>query len=79
MKTGIIKQMLTESDNLTYDIYKNVAAVSVITGLFLSVFTVVWQGSEFDMQSFGIGVGSLLAGLGAALRLKPDDKNKADN
>jgi len=70
-----LKQMFTESDNLTHDLHRYLAAAAVLVGLFLSVFVVVKQGKDFDMETFGIGVGMLLAGLGAALGLKPESKN----
>jgi hypothetical protein len=36
-------------------------------GMVLQIYTVIGQGQAFDIQAFGIGVGSLLATTGAAL------------
>jgi len=49
-----------------------------MVGLFLSVFVVVKQGKDFDYGDIRIGIGMLLAGLGAALGLKPESKNTED-
>jgi hypothetical protein len=38
-----------------------------------------WTGTDpqsFDYQAFGIGTGTLLAGAGAALKLKPEASGK---
>jgi hypothetical protein len=67
-----IKQMLTESDNQTADAFRWLAVLSVVVGLGLITFSVGWNKQPFDMQQFGIGIGSLLAGVGVALKLKPE-------
>ena len=61
MLRDIIRQLLTESDNVTHDIYRYLAVISIAVGLSLSIYSVV-KGQPFDMQTFGIGVGSLFAG-----------------
>lgn len=38
----------------------------------LVVYSVVWRGEKFDVQTFGIGMASLFAGMGAALGLKKE-------
>ena len=68
----ILKQLLTESDNVTHDIYRYLALVSILVGLGLMIYSVVWQGKEFDMQAFGVGVGALFTGVGIALGLKKE-------
>jgi len=65
----IVKQLLTESDNETADLYKYLALLSVVVAIGLSIYAVV-QGQSWDAQSFGIGVGGLLAGVGVAVGLK---------
>ena len=69
---GIMKNMFTESDNVTYDLYKYLSLCSICTGLALEVFCIVQRSQPFDMQTFGIGVGGLFAGVGLALKLKPE-------
>lgn len=65
----LLKDLITESDNLTYDIARVAGASVVITYLGLAVYSVVWKGQAFDAQSFGIGAGAVIAAMGAALRL----------
>ena len=69
----IVQQLLTESDNVTHDVFRWLAVVCVVAGISLQVYSVVRQGEKFDMQAFGTGTGILLAGVGAALALKKDN------
>ena len=71
----VVKMLLTENDNITHDLFRYMALASIITGLGLSVYAVL-EGQPWNMQSFGIGVGVLLAGVGAALKLKGDNESK---
>jgi hypothetical protein len=70
-----LKQIFTESDNQTQDAFRWMAVLSIITGLGLMIYAVVWRGQVFDMTQFGTGVGVLLVGAGAALKLKPEMPN----
>ncbi len=67
-----LKQLLSESDNQTQDVFRWLAVLSILVGLGLSIYSVGWKNQPFDMQQFGIGVGVLLAGTGAALKFKPE-------
>lgn len=71
MLRDIARQLLTESDNVTHDLYRYLAVAAIAVGLGLSIYSVV-KGQPFDMQTFGIGVGSLFAGVGVALGLKKE-------
>ena len=53
MLRDILRQLLTESDNVTHDLYRYLAVVSIAVGLGLSVYSVL-KGQPFDMQTFGI-------------------------
>ena len=64
-----VKQLLTESDNETHDIFRWLSLASVAVAIGLSIYSVV-QGGLFDAQSYGIGLGGLLAGTGVAIGLK---------
>ena len=68
-----IRQLMTDSDNVTHDLYRYLAVISIAVGLSLSIYSVV-KGQPFDMQTFGIGVGSLFAGVGVAIGLKKEPK-----
>lgn len=68
----ILRDLLTDSDNLTHDIYRYLALLSILTGLGLSIYVVVVKDQPFDMQQFGIGIGVLFAGVGVALGLKKE-------
>ena len=69
---NIFKNMLTESDNVTHDLARYLALISVLVGLGLSIYAVGWKGQQFDLQSFGVGMGAMFTGLGVALKLKPE-------
>ena len=67
-----LKQIFTETDNSTQDIFKWMSVLSILVGLGLMIYSVVYRSQPFDMTSFGTGVGVLLVGTGAALKLKPE-------
>ncbi len=69
---NVLRELLTESDNVTHDLYRYLALGSILTGLALQVYAIGWRGQPFDMQTFGIGVGALFAGVGVALGLKKE-------
>jgi hypothetical protein len=50
--------------------------IAFITGIGLQIYTVVGQNNAFDIQAFGIGVGSLLATTGAALWASSHQKDE---
>ena len=66
----VLRQLMTESDNVTHDLYRYLAILSIITGLGLQVYSIGWKGQPFDMLAFGAGIGALAAGIGALLKLK---------
>jgi preprotein translocase subunit SecG len=66
----IIKQLLTGKDNQTHDFVRWLGVLAVLVALGLTVYVVVWRGQPFDLQQFGVGMGSVFAALGAALKLK---------
>jgi hypothetical protein len=68
----VLRELVTENDNLTHDLYKYLAIVSIVTGLGLQIYSIGWQGKAFSMQEFGMGIGALFAGVGIALGLKQD-------
>lgn len=72
----ILSDLMTESNNSTHDLYRYLSIPSAVVGIGLQIYVVVWKepSQPFDFQSFGIGVGLLFAGVGAALALKPEAK-----
>ena len=67
-----IRESLTDESNVTWDAFRILAVASILVGFVLQAASVA-QGKPFDMQAFGIGIGSLLAGVGVALRLNKED------
>ena len=59
-----LRKMLTGRDNATWDIVRVLGALAVLVALGLTVYSVVWRGQPFDLQSFGLGVCALFSGLG---------------
>ena len=68
----MMKTMLTEADNETYDIFRYLALLSILVALGLEIYVVIFKGQTFDFQNFGIGTGTLFTGAGIALKLKPE-------
>lgn len=75
MIRDVVRQLMTESDNVTHDLYRYLAVLSILVGLGLAVYSVGWKNQPFDMQTFGVGVGALFAGVGVALGLKKETKD----
>lgn len=68
--TKFVKYVLTDATNEAYDLAPVLAALGFVVGVVLEVFSVVYAGNAFSIQNFGIGVGALGAGYGAAIRLR---------
>lgn len=65
-----INDLLTGDDNLTLDIFRVLACASILVALVLQCITVAFPDRRFDIQAYGIGLGSILLAVGGALRLK---------
>jgi uncharacterized membrane protein len=61
-------QLVTGDDNATLEPAYAWSAVAVVVGLALEVYSVA-TGKPFDMQAYGVGAASLLAGLGVSAKL----------
>jgi len=74
----LMRDILTDTDNATYDAIRILAVLSIIVGLGLQIWVVIrWIGpapQTFDFQDFGVGLGAVFAGVGAALKLQPEAK-----
>ena len=69
---SILNDLFTEADGVTHCPVRYIAIGSGLVALAMAVWDVVGNKHPFDIQQFGIGTGSLLAGIGGALKLKPD-------
>ena len=67
---SIVRQLLTGIDNETHDLVRWIGLGGSLTALGLQIYVVVVKGQAFDLQAFGIGLGALVASVGAALGLK---------
>jgi hypothetical protein len=65
----ILKQLCTGKDNETHDIVRWLALIVFLTALGLAGYD-VWKNGKFDLQQFGVGMSTLFASIGAALKLK---------
>lgn len=68
----IFRHLLTESDNITHDVFRYLAVLCIFVGLGLEVYVIVLKepSQPFDFMTFGTGVGVILTGTGAALALR---------
>jgi len=67
-----LKQLLTGKDNQTHDISRHVGFWGALSGLGMQIYDVVSLGHAFHFQEFGIGLGALVAAVGASIGLKKD-------
>lgn len=68
----LFRDTLTEPDGVTFCPARAMALCMTVAGIGLVIFDVVAHQAHFDLQSYGIGAGALLAGTGGALGLKKD-------
>lgn len=64
-----MKHALTEVDNETFEIGRILWAIAVVLGLTIETFS-VFGDYKFDLQAYGVGVGSLLGAGGVVTALK---------
>lgn len=76
MAMSCIRQLLTGADNQTHDIVRWAAALGSLNGIALAAYDVIAHAAHFDFQAYGLGFGAMLAGVGAALKLKADTEPK---
>jgi predicted membrane metal-binding protein len=63
-----LSELITGEDNVTLDPHFALGVLAVLVGLGLEVVAVMC-GRQFDLQAYGVGVGVLLAGMGAGKKL----------
>lgn len=65
---GKLIELLTCDDNKTFEPAYFWAAVIIIVGLGMVVYCGIFKDTPFNIQDYGIGTASMLAGLGAAAK-----------
>lgn len=67
----VIKDILTGKDGRTYEFIKVIGLPILAAAVHLTYISVIFSPTHaFDIQSFGIGMGSLLFGIGAGVGMK---------
>ena len=61
--------VLTGKDNVTHDVVRWGGAAAIVASLVYEGF-VVFSNGVFDIQNFGLGMCTLLVGIGGALKVK---------
>lgn len=74
----VIKDCLTGIDGETYDPARVAGLFGIIVFLGLAVYAVVVKNQAWDPQSFGLGFGGLVTGVGAGVLLKKSTEPKQD-
>jgi hypothetical protein len=68
-----LRDILTsDAQSSVYDLVRIGTALSLVVGLALDVFVVVWRNQPFDFASFGTGLGLILGAGGAAMWARRD-------
>lgn len=67
----LVRDILTGKDGLSYDYVKVVGLPAILVGLHLSYMSVVLNPEHaFDIQSYGLGMGALIFGIGGGVWVK---------
>lgn len=73
------KDTMTEPDGETICPVRILALVGFLYALFVHGWSIFVLHAVFDLTSFGIAYGTMIATLGAALGLKTDSKGKPND
>jgi len=71
-----LRDLGTGIDGQTHDIVRWAAALGSLNAIGLAAWDVIGHAAHFDFQSYGIGFGAMLAGVGGALKLKETTEPK---
>lgn len=74
---NFFNDLLTEPDNHTFCPVRILSALGSIQYIAMATAAYIQHG-VFDPQGYAIGFGAMLAGIGAALKLKKDSKEDPD-
>lgn len=72
-----LHDMITTTAGDAVDIVRILSILGMLTYLGLSIYNVVWQKQPWQPHEFGIGLGAVIASVGIALKLSPDNSNSA--
>ncbi len=74
-----LREILTaDADSKVYDLVRVGTFASLVVGIGLTVYTVVWRADKFDLSAFGTGIGLILAAGGGAMWARRDREPKPD-
>ncbi len=59
------RELVTIDDNVTHDLARWLALLSVVVYWVLTIYDVAWKSNEWRMQEFGIGLAAVFAASGA--------------
>lgn len=76
-RTSFVRSLFTERDNATGDLKRVLWALGFLWGLALETWSVVHEHCAFDLVTFGLGIGGLLAAGGATLAMNRRNENGA--
>lgn len=66
-----LQHILTEPDNITYCPVRIIGIVGCLQYLVIEAHNYIVR-AQFDPQAFALGFGGMIAGVGAAMKLKKD-------
>jgi hypothetical protein len=67
-----LTDILTGPDNSTHEPANYIAIVGALSGLVMQGHAYFVRGVNFDLQSFGLGLGAIVGALGVAQKLRGD-------
>lgn len=75
---SMINDIITTTSGDAVDLVRINALLGMLVFLGLEIYNVVWQKQPFQAHEFGIGMGAVIAAVGIALKLSPDNSVTAD-
>lgn len=73
-----IHDIITTTSGDAVDLVRINALLGMLVYLGLQIYSVVWQKQPFQPHEFGIGLGAVIASVGIALKLSPDNSITPD-
>ena len=74
-----IHDMITTVSGDAVDIVRIMSIIGFATFIALAIYNVIIKGQPFDYQSFGIGLGGVIAATGVGIKMNPDNKSTTQN